>query len=123
MQAHSLALRHRPQAVAATAQVLLQRFFCKRSFAQFNVKARSGSAAQRLHSHAHRSPVQRLAAALVFLAAKLEEEQRRARDVINVFYRLERRKEGLALDFLDMFGKARAWPCPPALPSRAAQGD
>ncbi len=35
----SCALR-RPQAVTATAAVLFQRFYCKRSFAQFNVKAR-----------------------------------------------------------------------------------
>ena len=65
---------------------------------------------------------QRLAAASVFLAAKLEEAQRRARDVINVFHRLECReetalKEGTfswrlagrsdpcSLELLDMFGR------------------
>jgi hypothetical protein len=31
-----------PQAVAATGQVLLQRFYCKRSFKQYNVKVRAG---------------------------------------------------------------------------------
>jgi hypothetical protein len=44
----------------------------------------------------------------VFLGAKLEEVQRRGRDVINVFYRIERRRERKPLDLLDMFGKARA---------------
>ncbi len=51
---------------------------------------------------------QRLAAAAVFLGAKLEEVQRRCRDVVNTFYRLERRREGKPLDLLDMFGKARS---------------
>jgi hypothetical protein len=53
----------------------------------------------------------------VFLGAKLEEVQRRARDVINVFHRLERRKEHALTSpltspntaspepLLDMFGK------------------
>jgi cyclin L len=59
----------------------------------------------------------------VFLAAKLEEAQRRARDVINVFHRLERREETApcsegtfswrlacrsdpcSLELLDMFGR------------------
>lgn len=32
----------RPQAVMATGQVLFHRFYCKKSFARFNVKVRDG---------------------------------------------------------------------------------
>jgi UDP-N-acetylmuramyl pentapeptide synthase len=114
----------------ATAQVLFQRFYCKRSFAAFNVKARAARlharasfsrfavafahtahtlslARSRAHARHALLRAQRLAAAAVFLGAKLEEVQRRCRDVVNTFYRLERRGEGKPLDLLDMFGKAR----------------
>eukprot|EP00798_Chlamydomonas_sp_ICE-L_P010693 gene10693-12385_t len=57
-----------PQAVMATGQVLLQRFYVKKSFKDFNVK--------------------RLAAASTFIACKLEESPRRIRDIILVFDRL-----------------------------------
>lgn len=42
----------RPQAVMATAQVLFQRFYCKRSFVEFNVKARAFSFPPRRPTHA-----------------------------------------------------------------------
>ncbi|KAK4339577.1 hypothetical protein RND71_041039 [Anisodus tanguticus] len=48
-----------PQAVMATGQVLFHRFYCKKSFVRFNVK--------------------RVAASCVWLASKLEENPRKAR--------------------------------------------
>uniref|UniRef100_A0A803MST1 Cyclin-L1-1 n=1 Tax=Chenopodium quinoa TaxID=63459 RepID=A0A803MST1_CHEQI len=62
-----------PQAVMATAQVLFHRFYCKKSFARFNVK--------------------RVAASCVWLASKLEESPRKARQVLIVFHRMECRRE------------------------------
>lgn len=37
----------------------------------------------------------------MFLAAKLEEDVKKYRDVINTFHRLERRREGKSLDFVE----------------------
>ncbi|BFI10117.1 cyclin L [Marchantia polymorpha subsp. ruderalis] len=74
-----------PQAVMATGQVLFHRFYCKKSFARFNVK--------------------RVGASCLWLAAKLEESPRKIRDVLNVFHRMERRRENLPLDLLDHFSK------------------
>ncbi|KAJ7298564.1 hypothetical protein O6H91_06G042300 [Diphasiastrum complanatum] len=74
-----------PQAVMATGQVLFHRFYCKKSFARFNVK--------------------RVAASCVWLAAKLEESPRKIRDILNVFHRMECRRENLALDPLDLVSK------------------
>ncbi|KAL6558597.1 Cyclin-L1-1 [Orobanche minor] len=70
-----------PQAVMATGQVLFHRFYCKKSFARFNVK--------------------RVAASCVWLASKLEESPRRARQVLTVFHRMECRREGLPIEHLD----------------------
>tara|TARA_B110000977_G_scaffold198761_1_gene284372 strand:- start:8560 stop:9840 length:1281 start_codon:yes stop_codon:yes gene_type:complete len=55
------------QAVACTGQVLLHRFYAKRSLIHFDVET--------------------VAATCVFLACKLEEQPRKVRDVINVFHR------------------------------------
>ncbi|KAH7285896.1 hypothetical protein KP509_33G050500 [Ceratopteris richardii] len=74
-----------PQAVMATGQVLFQRFFCKKSFARFNVK--------------------RVAASCVWLAAKLEESPRKAQHVLNVFNRMECRREEKPIELLDPFSK------------------
>ncbi|CAN1293276.1 CYCL1-1 [Linum perenne] len=74
-----------PQAVMATGQVLFHRFFCKKSFAKFNVK--------------------KVAAGCVWLASKLEESPRRARHVIIVFHRMECCRENLPIEFLDMSSK------------------
>ena len=46
-------------------------------------------------------PPQRIAAACTFLASKLEEAPCRARNVLNVFHRMERRREGRSLQTLD----------------------
>ena len=62
------------QSVAVTGQVLLQRFYCKRSFQDYNVR--------------------RLAAACTYLSSKLEEDSRRLRDVMLVFDRIFKRQEG-----------------------------
>ncbi|CAK9143118.1 unnamed protein product [Ilex paraguariensis] len=70
-----------PQAVMATGQVLFQRFYCKKSFARFNVK--------------------RVAASCVWLASKLEESPRKARHVLIVFHRMECRREGLPIEHLE----------------------
>ncbi|XP_057961067.1 cyclin-L1-1 isoform X2 [Malania oleifera] len=75
----------RPQAVMATGQVLFHRFYCKKSFARFNVK--------------------RIAASCVWLASKLEESPRKARQVLIVFHRMECRRENLPIEHLDPFSK------------------
>lgn len=74
-----------PQAVMATGQVLLHRFFCKKSFARFNVK--------------------RVAASCLWVAAKLEESPKKAQHVLNVFNRMECRRENKSLELLDPFSK------------------
>lgn len=74
-----------PQAVMATGQVLFHRFYCKKSFARFNVK--------------------RVAASCVWLASKLEESPRKARHVLIVFHRMECRRENLPIEHLDLSSK------------------
>ncbi|KAG8379003.1 hypothetical protein BUALT_Bualt07G0043100 [Buddleja alternifolia] len=60
-----------PQPVMATAQVLFHRFYCKTSFAEFNVK--------------------RVAATCVWLASKVEECPIKATKVLLVFHWIEQR--------------------------------
>ncbi|KAJ7969160.1 Cyclin-L1-1 [Quillaja saponaria] len=74
-----------PQAVMATGQVLFHRFYCKKSFARFNAK--------------------KVAASSVWLASKLEESPRKARQVLIVFHRMECRRENLPLEHLDLYSK------------------
>lgn len=74
-----------PQAVMATGQVLFHRFYCKKSFARFDVK--------------------KVAASCVWLASKLEESPRKSRQVIIVFHRMECRRENLPIEFLDLTSK------------------
>ncbi|OMO81189.1 hypothetical protein COLO4_23726 [Corchorus olitorius] len=74
-----------PQAVMATGQVLFHRFYCKKSFARFDAKI--------------------VAASSLWLASKLEESPRRARQVIIVFHRMECRRENLPLEHLDLYSK------------------
>lgn len=62
-----------PQVVAATAQALFHRLYYRKSFAQFDAHV--------------------VAMTAVFLGAKVEEEPRRIRDVINVCYRLKLRRQ------------------------------
>ncbi|KAK2372112.1 Cyclin-L1-1 [Trifolium repens] len=77
-----------PQAVMATGQVLFHRFYCKKSFARFNVK--------------------KVAASCVWLASKLEENTRKARQVLIIFHRMECRRENLPIDHLDLYSKKYA---------------
>ncbi|CAI5513320.1 unnamed protein product, partial [Closterium sp. Naga37s-1] len=74
-----------PQAVMATGQVLFHRFYCKKSQTRFNVKG--------------------VAASCVWLASKLEENPRRIRDVLNVFHRINLRRDNLPLAPLEQFSK------------------
>lgn len=74
-----------PQAVMATGQVLFHRFYCKKSFVRFNVK--------------------KVAASCVWLASKLEENPRKARQVLIVFHRMECRRENLPMEHLDLYSK------------------
>ncbi|AES97492.1 putative cyclin L/T [Medicago truncatula] len=74
-----------PQAVMATGQVLFHRFYCKKSFARFNVK--------------------KVAASCVWLASKLEENPRKARQVLIIFHRMECRRENLPVEYLDFYSK------------------
>mmetsp|Transcript_18666 Transcript_18666/g.40111 ORF Transcript_18666/g.40111 Transcript_18666/m.40111 type:complete len:470 (+) Transcript_18666:117-1526(+) len=74
-----------PQAVMATGQVLLQRFYCKKSLKEFNVK--------------------RLSAACTYLACKLEECNKKMRDIILVFDRLFKRSEGKSLTVMEIGSK------------------
>ena len=51
------------------------------------------------------SLIQIVAASCVWLASKLEENPKKARQVIIVFHRMECRRENLPLDHLDLFSK------------------
>lgn len=51
------------------------------------------------------SSTQSVAAASLYLASKLEEEIRMCRELLSVFYRLERRAQGLSLDPLDIYSQ------------------
>nr|XP_023913992.1 cyclin-L1-1-like isoform X1 [Quercus suber]XP_023913998.1 cyclin-L1-1-like isoform X1 [Quercus suber]POF25830.1 cyclin-l1-1 [Quercus suber] len=68
--------------VVATGQVLFHRFYCKKSFARFNVK--------------------KVAASCVWLASKLEESPMKARQVLIVFHRMECRMENLPIEHLEI---------------------
>ncbi|KAK7843301.1 cyclin-l1-1 [Quercus suber] len=70
-----------PEAVA-TGQVLFHRFYCKKSFDRFNVK--------------------KVAASCLWLASKLEESPRKARQVLIVFHRIECRMENLPIEHLEI---------------------
>ncbi|KAM7489449.1 hypothetical protein LguiB_026933 [Lonicera macranthoides] len=74
-----------PQAVMATGHVLFHRFYCKKSFVCFNVKS--------------------VAASCVWLASKLEETPTEAGHVLNVFHRMECKRENLLVEHLDSYSK------------------
>nr|POF11326.1 cyclin-l1-1 [Quercus suber] len=74
-----------PEAVA-TGQVLFHRFYCKKSFDRFNVK--------------------KVAASCLWLASKLEESPRKARQVLIVFHRIECRMENLPIEHLEIGSQA-----------------
>jgi hypothetical protein len=103
-----------PQVVMATGQVLFHRFYCKVSMTEYDVKVRPPRARPAGHLPAPcasqpRVP-QDVATTCCWLASKLEEVKRRVRDILSVFHRMSRRREGGSLDPLDVFSKARRLP-------------
>jgi len=72
----------------STAQVLFHRFYFKKSFKRYNVK--------------------QVAMAALFLAAKVEEVPKRARDVLNVFHHIEQVKTEKKMEPLN-FSKRKYW--------------
>ncbi|XP_045814277.1 cyclin-L1-1 isoform X2 [Trifolium pratense] len=105
-----------PQAVMATGQVLFHRFYCKKSFARFNVKVGLDiyiicSFSSLVHDKSKGSLhlfLQKVAASCVWLASKLEENTRKARQVLIIFHRMECRRENLPIDHLDLYSKKYA---------------
>lgn len=100
----------------ATGQVLFHRFYCKKSFARFNVKVPIVCLLLLIlclgtfHLNflfnlwwfmSEFIYLQRVAASCVWLASKLEESPRKARQVIIVFHRMECRRENLPIEHLD----------------------
>ncbi|KAF0682528.1 Aste57867_25326 [Aphanomyces stellatus] len=69
-----------PQVVLATAQSILHRFYTTQSLFEFDAF--------------------RVAMGCIFLAAKAEEQPRRIKDVVQVFFRMRNRRMGLGLPLL-----------------------
>lgn len=74
-----------PQVAMATAQVLFQRFFYSKSFVKYNML--------------------NVAMACLFLAAKIEENCRRIRDVVNVFHHLKQKRMGRPVVPMEYMGE------------------
>ncbi|KAL6507573.1 Cyclin-L1-1 [Orobanche gracilis] len=74
-----------PLAAMATGQVLFHRFYCKKSFARFDVK--------------------KVAASCVWLGSRKEENRIKLRQVIIVFHRMECKRENLPMEHLDLYSK------------------
>lgn len=55
----------------------------------------------------HDVPSQKVAASCVWLASKLEESPRKARQVLVVFHRMECRRENLPIEHLDIGSKVK----------------
>ncbi|KAH0680583.1 cyclin-L1-1-like [Solanum tuberosum] len=73
-----------PQSVMATGQVLFHRFYCKKSFANFN-------------------NVKIVSATCIWLASKLEEIPRKTIHVCNVFRRMEcKRENSVEWNYIDL---------------------
>jgi len=70
-----------PQASISTTQIILHRFYYRKSMKEY--------------------PPLRVAMTALFLATKVEESARKIRDILNVFDRLLKKRQGLALDLLD----------------------
>lgn len=80
-----------PQVAMATAQVLFQRFFYSKSFVKYNML--------------------NVAMACLFLAAKIEENCRRIRDVVNVFHHLKQKRMGRYVESLACGDGGGVWLC------------
>lgn len=79
---HSGKLLKLPQTAMATAQVLYQRYFYAKSFIKHDMEMMSMAA--------------------IWLASKVEEEPRRARDIINVFTRMEQHREEMEVQPIEL---------------------
>lgn len=88
-----------PQVAMATAQVLFQRFYYAKSFTEYKVRVSSfitqiflpvDDFVVRLSL----SLSQPMAMACLFVAAKIEEDCRKIRDVVNVFHHLSQKRTG-----------------------------
>ena len=77
-----------PQVVLASAQVMFHRFYARRSVKKFDVR--------------------HFAMGALFLAAKVEEQPRKTRDVVNVANHLEQRRAGQAPQPVDIFSQRYA---------------
>jgi hypothetical protein len=49
--------------------------------------------------------LQKVAASCVWLASKLEENPRKARQVLIIFHRMECKRENLPMEYLDFYSK------------------
>lgn len=96
-----------PQAVTATGQVLLHRFYCKVSLKEHDIKV--GQAPGMIYTRVNFTNtdilgclcLQKAAMACTWLATKLEEAPRVIKQILSVFYRLDRRRQGKSLPPLD----------------------
>ncbi|KAM9977197.1 hypothetical protein ACTFIR_011055 [Dictyostelium discoideum] len=70
-----------PQATTVTGQVIFQRFYCRKSLKEYDVKT--------------------LAMGSLFVSTKFTEPQRKIRDILNVFTLIWQKKEGLPIDYID----------------------
>ena len=106
-----------------TAQVLLHRFFYRRSMAKFSVEVCPAEPVSDLEDAADRAAgrsaparadAQSVAMASIYLASKIEECPRRARDVVNVAHYIGVTRQGLPYEPMDVYGGVRGRPARPA---------
>ena len=88
-----------PQVAMATAQVLFQRFYYVKSFIDFKVRVSVYRiivyvVVLTILLHVYVPCTQPMAMACVFVAAKIEEDCRKIRDVVNVFHHLSQKRMG-----------------------------
>jgi len=62
-----------------------------------------------MNYYAHSVSLQKVAASCVWLASKLEENPRKARQVIIVFHWMECRRENFPMEHLDLYSKVRSF--------------
>lgn len=77
----------------ATAQIIFQRFFYAKSIVKFKFYVSTFTYDTVMHIYKHVFS-QYAAMASLFLAAKIEECNRRLRDVLNVFHHLKQKRKG-----------------------------
>jgi hypothetical protein len=77
----------------ATGQVLFHRFFYRKSFREYDVKVCVEIYETCLKFILIR--LQSIAISCIFLSAKVEESPKKVRDVINVYYHLTLKRDGI----------------------------